>query len=69
MCIDGGDQPQLADPAPKPEKSALPSDIGDARKAEDEQLFGGKPDLAAPRTSTAPTAITGSGLNPMGQQK
>lgn len=65
MCFGDAPEQQLADPAPKPEKSALPDDIGSQRKAEDEALFGGQPDLV--RTPPTTGAITGgAGLSPLG---
>lgn len=50
--------PKLADPLPPPEKTAEPAEIGSLRKAEDETLFGGVPDLRTP-TTPALTASTG----------
>jgi len=51
---------------PEPEKVAEPARIGDTRKIEDEQLFGGQPDLRVTRTATPPSLETsGSGLKLM----
>lgn len=47
-------------PTPQPEKTADPTEIGDARKAEDETLFGGIPDLRVDR-SAAPTSMPAGG--------
>lgn len=56
----------LPKPTPPPEKPAEPVDVGSARKAEDQELFGGVPDL---RTDTSITdqgaAAGGSGVNMM----
>lgn len=51
---------------PDPEKTADPQQIGSGRKAEDQALFGGAPDLRVDRTSNpASLAAAGSGLKLM----
>lgn len=63
MCFNPPKQKKLADPIPQPEKVAEPSEIGDARKAEDETLFGGVPDLRVDRSVTSGgTTADGTGL-------
>lgn len=47
-------------PTPEPEKVATPQDIGGNRKAEDNTLFGGVPDLRVDR-SAAPVAVSAGG--------
>lgn len=49
---------------PKPEAVAEPDEIGVARAAEDDSLFGGIPDLRVDRSLTGGGAgASGSGLN------
>lgn len=53
---------------PEPEKTAEPSEIGDARRAEDQELFGegGTPQLRVDRAGTpASVGASGSGLKLM----
>lgn len=52
--------PTVPDPTPQPQKVADPTDIGAARKAEDNTLFGGVPDLRVDR-SAAPASIPAGG--------
>jgi hypothetical protein len=51
----------------QPEKVAQPDEIGAGRKAEDEALFGGVPDLRVDRSAVSGGAAAGgSGLKTMG---
>lgn len=60
MCFFPKTKKPLATTTSEPEKTADPQDIGGARKAEDNTLFGGVPDLRVDRTST-PTSIPAGG--------
>lgn len=56
-------------PAAQPEKTADPQQIGQARQAEDQTLFGGIPDLRVDRSTTGGgVGAGGSGLNVPGGQ-
>lgn len=44
---------------PSPQPTAEPTEVGDVRKAEDEELYGGVPDLRVARTSTPASVSTG----------
>lgn len=61
--------PTVGGPTPQPGKTADPQEIGAARKAEDQTLFGGIPDLRVDRSTTGGgVGAGGSGLNvPNGQ--
>ncbi|RWP84739.1 MAG: hypothetical protein EOR11_19965 [Mesorhizobium sp.] len=61
--------PTVPDAAAQPEKTADPQQIGQARQAEDQTLFGGIPDLRVDRSTTGGgVGAGGSGLNvPSGQ--
>jgi hypothetical protein len=50
---------------PEPEKTAEPSQVGSARDQEDQDLFGGVPDLRVDRSTTGTNTTAGSGLNLM----
>ncbi len=50
---------KLAKPNPEPEKPAEPEEIGKARAAEDEELFGGVPDLRTDRSISSGGAGAG----------
>lgn len=50
MCL-GQKQTKLAKPIQAPEDAAPPEEIGAARAAEDELLFGGVPDLRIDRSA------------------
>lgn len=66
MCFMPKKPKPLADPLAAPEKTADPQDVGAARKAEDNTLFGGVPDLRVDRSTTSGGAVDGgSGLNIM----
>lgn len=56
--------PKVPAPTPEPQKVADPQQIGSARKAEDQTLFGGIPDLRVDRAA-APAALNtgGAGLS------
>lgn len=59
-------QKKLPKPTAEPEKPADPPEVGEARKAEDEQLFGGVPDLRTDRSALEGGAgAGGSGLGQM----
>jgi hypothetical protein len=61
----GGDQKVVKDMA-EPEKTAEPDEVGAARKAEDEELFGGVPELRVDRSATSGgVAASGTGLKVM----
>lgn len=58
--------PKATVPAPdaQPQKTADPQEIGAPRKAEDQTLFGGIPDLRVDRSTTSGgVGAGGSGLN------
>jgi hypothetical protein len=61
----------VPDPTPQPQKTADPQEIGAARQAEDQTLFGGIPDLRVDRSTTGGgVGAGGSGLNvPAGTMK
>lgn len=66
MCFMPKKPKPLAAPLAAPEKTAEPDPIGGARKAEDEALFGGVPDLRVDRSIASGGAVgEGSGLNIM----
>lgn len=69
MCkglFGGGDKQEALKPMPEPEETAEPDEVGAARKAEDEELFGGVPELRVDRSATAGgVAASGSGLKVM----
>lgn len=50
---------------PEPEQTAEPTEVGSARDAEDDTLFGGTPDLRVDRSTPAAVTNGGSGLNLM----
>ena len=50
---------------PQPEDTAEPTAIGKGRKQEDEQLFGGTPDLRVDRNTPPAVSGAGAGLNLM----
>lgn len=50
---------------PNPEATAEPTQIGNARKKEDDELFGGVPDLRVDRSTPTSVASSGAGLNLM----
>ncbi len=66
MGIFGGKKSSVVNQTvPEPQKTAEPDEIGSARKAEDEDLFGSStPDLRVDRPSTG-TVAGGSGLKLM----
>lgn len=57
MCFASKPKP-IPKTQPKPQPSADPTEIGEVRKAEDESLFGGVPDLRYTDNS-----LTGGGLD------
>lgn len=60
MCIFGRPKDKkLANPIAQPEKVATDQEIGEARVAEDEALFGGIPDLRVDRSATSGGVATG----------
>jgi hypothetical protein len=67
MCIVPKSNPQqqqtvqqtVPSPEPTASASAEPTQIGSKRKEEDQNLFGGTPDLRIDRTT--PPAVTGAG--------
>ena len=67
MCLFGKKQKTSFKETPPPEKGAEPLEVGSARTAEDEALFGGQPNLAVNRDNAAPAGVTsgGSGLRMM----
>jgi hypothetical protein len=66
MCFIPKNDASVAKPIAEPEKTAEPPAIGDARKAEDEALFGGVPDLRVDRSATSGGATAGgTGLKMM----
>lgn len=63
------DKAKVGAPTPQPEKTADPQQIGQARQAEDQTLFGGIPDLRVDRSTTGGgVGAGGSGLNVNGSQ-
>ncbi len=66
MCIRFGGKPKTQGILPDPEKVADPTEVGTARKQEDNSLFGGIPDLRVDRSSTSGgVGAGGSGLGTM----
>lgn len=65
MCFKQSTPKNTFKPTPGPEKTAEALDVGAAREAEDEALFGGQPNLAVNRDSVGSVAASGSGLRMM----
>lgn len=68
MCIFGSPKKDqvVQQTVPSPEPIAEATSIGKARKAEDEDLYGGTPDLRVARNPSLNTnGAAGSGLNLM----
>lgn len=60
MCLFGNKPPkQQFHPTPQPEKTADPLEVGVAREAEDQTLFGGQPNLSVNRDTVAPGVVAG----------
>ncbi len=63
MCIFGSgksnDTANVKQTVPDPQPTAEAASIGDARKQEDNSLFGGTPDLRVNRASTSTQSPTG----------
>lgn len=62
MCF-FGKQKDVPKSIPAPAKSPEVPEVGAARKAEDDALFGGVPDLRVDRSATGGGVATGSGLS------
>jgi hypothetical protein len=62
---------KVPNPTPQPEKTADPQQVGAQRKAEDQTLFGGIPDLRVDRSAAPPSLPAGgAGLSvPTGTMK
>lgn len=60
MCFMKKQEVKQRDPIAPPEKIADPTDVGAVRKREDEELFGGVPDMRVDR-SAIPDAVAGGG--------
>lgn len=58
-------QQKLADPPPPPEKTADPTQVGEAQRKQDDLLFGGVPDLRSVVSALTSGGATagGSGVN------
>lgn len=66
MCIFGKTKDtKMAKEIATPEKTAEPTEVGTARTAEDEALFGGIPDLRVDRSVASGGNTTGTGLKVM----
>jgi hypothetical protein len=66
MCPNLFKKPKVPGVLPSPAKVADPTQIGDARKAEDLALFDGTPDLRVDRSTTGGgVGSGGSGLGTM----
>lgn len=62
MCFIKQKDVKQRDPLPSPEKVADPTDIGSSRQREDEELFGGVPDMRVDRTAVGEGVAEGTGL-------
>lgn len=62
MCIFKPPKPNatVSQTVPSPQPTADPTPVGDVRKAEDKELYGGTPDLRVARTQT-PSSVTSGG--------
>jgi hypothetical protein len=66
MCFPRANKQNQFKPTPPPEKAAEPLEVGSAREAEDEALFGGQPNLSVNRDSLGKgVAKSGTGLRMM----